>query len=100
MSEDNTKSQGMLLQTLQAITTQHADMYRELSSRFSTLEERSNNHGQELRRIANNVHDTRAECREAITKRHDELRSEIQRVDDAHRDDMARIQLRRHGDTP
>lgn len=98
MSEQHARSQESLLKTIQAITAQHAEMYRDLQSRFSTLEERSNNHGTALRQIAEDVHDTRTESRDSIVNTRDELRSEIQRVDDAHRGDMARIQMRRQGD--
>jgi hypothetical protein len=93
------RSQQAFLSTIQSITAQHADMYRDLSTRFAMLEERTTNHGEELRRIARNVHDLRTEARESITSNTEALRAEITHLSEVHRQDMARIQLRRRGDT-
>lgn len=92
------RSQGAFLSTIQSITEQHANMYRDIAGRFATLEERSNHHGQELRRQADNAHDFRDETRKALIKTADTLRAEIAHVAEVQRNDMARIQLRRRGD--
>jgi hypothetical protein len=97
--DDHDKSQAALLETMRAIIAQHGDMYRELSSRHSTLEERSTNHGQELRRIATNVHDLRTESRTALAETAKEIHADISELQRLHREDMARIQHRRNTDT-
>lgn len=93
------RSQSAFLETIQAISRQHADMYRDLSARLATLDERSNNHAREIARNAENTHDLRTETRNSLEKQIESVRVEVARVDDKQREDMARIQLRRREDT-
>lgn len=93
------RSQSAFLDTIQAISRQHADMYRDLSARFAMLDERSNNHAREIARNAENHHDLRTDARAALEKQIESVRSEISRVDHQQREDMARIQMRRRSDT-
>lgn len=97
-AEAYARTHDSLLATLEGMTKQTHEMYRDAATRFAQLEERSTNHGQELRRIATNVHDLRGESRIAIASTHEQLRAEIKHVEDMHREDMARLQARRQGD--
>lgn len=92
------RTQTALLETIKSITAEHAAMYRDMAARSAAFDERVTHHGHELRRLAQNAHDFRSESRQAIAKTHETLREEITRVADAHREDMARIQLRRRDD--
>lgn len=92
------RTQTALLETIKSISAEHAAMYRDMQARSATLDERVTHHGNELRRLAQNAHDFRAEARTAIAKTHETLHAEVTRLADAHRDDMARIQLRRRSD--
>lgn len=88
-----------LLETLREMTKSTHDMYRDASTRFAQLEERSTNHSQELRRNAENTHNLRTEARNALEKNIREVREDLSRLSQLHHEDMARIQLRRHSDT-
>lgn len=98
-AETYARTHDSLLGTLREMTKSTHEMYRDAASRFAQLEERTTNHAQELRRVAENTHNIRTETRNALEKNVSELREDITRVAQQHHEDMARIQLRRHGDT-
>lgn len=97
-AETFARTHDSLLGTLREMTKSNHETQRTADTRFAELGERSTNHGQELRRIAENVHNVRTECRNALEKNVSELREHIARVAQTHHDDMARLQVRRQGD--